>query len=110
MAGTFVLMMVGWLFFRETNPDYLLGFLRLSPRARAPGPKREFGLHLFVLAATWSLPLMVNDLWALAPGALDAVQAVDRGALGRPDARRRSGHGGRHAGGLDARAAEPGDI
>ena len=64
-AGTFVLMMGGWLFFRETNADYLLAFLHLSPRASTP-MERAIGIHLFVLAATWSIPLVLNDLWALA--------------------------------------------
>jgi alginate O-acetyltransferase complex protein AlgI len=65
VAGTFVLVMGGWLFFRETNADYLMAFLNLRPSASLP-LEREFGLHLFMLAATWSLPLFVNDLWTLA--------------------------------------------
>jgi alginate O-acetyltransferase complex protein AlgI len=65
IAGTYVLMVGGWLFFRETNPDYLMAFLSLRPHASTPR-EREFGIHLFVLAATWSLPLVANDIWALA--------------------------------------------
>jgi alginate O-acetyltransferase complex protein AlgI len=64
IAGTFVLMMGGWLFFRETNADYLRTFLTLGPGTSTPA-EREFGWHLFVLAATWSLPLFLNDIWAL---------------------------------------------
>ena len=64
IAGTFMLMMGGWLFFRETNADYLMGFLSVRPWASTP-MERELGIHLFVLAATWSLPLIVNDLWVL---------------------------------------------
>jgi alginate O-acetyltransferase complex protein AlgI len=64
VAGTFVLMMGGWLFFRETNADYLMAFLHLRPSASLP-EERELGMHLFVLAATWSLPLFAHDLWTL---------------------------------------------
>ncbi len=64
VAGTFVAMMAGWLLFRETNPHYLMAFLHLSPRASTPLEK-QFGVHLLALAATWSLPLAVNDLWVL---------------------------------------------
>lgn len=64
VAGTFVLTMGGWLFFRETNPDYLMAYLHLRPRASSPA-EREFGIHLFVLALTWAIPLVVNDIWTL---------------------------------------------
>jgi len=64
IAGTFVLMVAGWVFFRETDAGYLMAFLSLRPQASTP-EEREFGLHLLVLAATWSLPLVLNDLWVL---------------------------------------------
>ncbi len=57
-------MVGGWLFFRETNPHYLMGSLHLSPRASTP-VERALGIHLFVLGATWAIPLFVNDLWTL---------------------------------------------
>jgi alginate O-acetyltransferase complex protein AlgI len=65
VALTWVFMMGGWLFFRETNPEFLAHFLNLGPAASVEG-EAAVGLHLFVLAATWGLPLFVDDLWALA--------------------------------------------
>jgi alginate O-acetyltransferase complex protein AlgI len=65
IALTFTATMAGWLFFRETNPDFLGHFLRLSPATTMEG-EAAVGLHFFVLAATWSLPIFVHDLWALA--------------------------------------------
>jgi D-alanyl-lipoteichoic acid acyltransferase DltB (MBOAT superfamily) len=64
IALTFVFMMGGWLFFRETDPDYLFRFLTLSPFDTDP-VEREFALYLFVTAATWAIPLMLDDLAAL---------------------------------------------
>jgi D-alanyl-lipoteichoic acid acyltransferase DltB (MBOAT superfamily) len=64
VAGTFVLTMGGWLFFRETNPDYLMAFLHLRPRG-STALERELGIHLFVLALTWAIPLIINDIWTL---------------------------------------------
>jgi alginate O-acetyltransferase complex protein AlgI len=65
IALTWVLMMAGWLFFRETNAEFLAHFLNLGPWSSVEG-EAAVGLHLFVLAATWGLPLFVDDLWALA--------------------------------------------
>ena len=65
VALTFTAMMAGWLFFRETDADFLGHFLRLSPSTTMQG-EAAVGLHFFVLAATWSLPLFLHDLWALA--------------------------------------------
>ena len=65
VALTWVAVMAGWLLFRETNPDFLGHFLRLSPASSMEG-EAAIGLHFFMLAATWSLPLFVHDLWALA--------------------------------------------
>ena len=80
VALTWVVMMAGWLFFRETNADFLGHFLRLSPSSSMEG-EAAIGLHFFMLAATWSLPLFVHDLWALARerGVL-AVSWIDRGS------------------------------
>ena len=55
---------VGWLFFRETNPDFLRRWLVLSP-AESSVMERQVGVYLFVMAATWGLPLFLDDLWAL---------------------------------------------
>jgi alginate O-acetyltransferase complex protein AlgI len=64
VALTFLLMMAGWLFFRETNPDYLFRFLRLSPFDSTP-EEREIARYLLMSVLVWTLPLVVNDLWAL---------------------------------------------
>jgi len=55
---------VGWLFFRETNPDFLRRWLVLSP-AESTVLERQVGVYLFVLAGTWGVPLFVDDIWAL---------------------------------------------
>ena len=64
IALTLPLMMGGWLFFRETNPQFLFRFLTLSPFESTPR-EREIALYLFVSALTWSLPLIVDDGLAL---------------------------------------------
>ncbi|MGE0814092.1 MAG: MBOAT family protein [Vicinamibacterales bacterium] len=65
IALTWIAMMAGWLFFRETNAEFLGHFVRLTPFTTMED-EAAIGLHLFALAATWSLPLFVHDLWALA--------------------------------------------
>jgi D-alanyl-lipoteichoic acid acyltransferase DltB (MBOAT superfamily) len=55
---------VGWLFFRETNPDFLRRWFVLTP-AESTLIERQVGVYLFVLAATWGVPLFADDLWAL---------------------------------------------
>ena len=64
IALTVTAALVGWLFFRETNPDFLRRWLLLSP-AESTVMERQVGAYLFVLAATWGLPLFLDDLWAL---------------------------------------------
>jgi alginate O-acetyltransferase complex protein AlgI len=61
---TFVLMMGGWLFFRETNPTYLFRFLQLSPFDSTP-QEREIALYLLMSVGAWTIPLVVDDLAAL---------------------------------------------
>jgi hypothetical protein len=59
-----VFMMAGWVFFRETNPTFLFRFLTLSP-FDSTSRERELAIYLFVMAVTWSLPLVIDDLMAL---------------------------------------------
>jgi D-alanyl-lipoteichoic acid acyltransferase DltB (MBOAT superfamily) len=61
---TFTLMMAGWLFFRETNPQFLFRFLTLVPWETTPH-EREIALYLLVTTLTWSIPLILDDLVAL---------------------------------------------
>ncbi|MFN2447020.1 MAG: MBOAT family protein [Vicinamibacterales bacterium] len=65
IALTFTLMMAGWLFFRETDADFLLRHVRLSP-FDSTSSERAIGLYLFALAATWAVPLVIDDVWAAA--------------------------------------------
>jgi D-alanyl-lipoteichoic acid acyltransferase DltB (MBOAT superfamily) len=64
IALTFVLMMGGWLFFRETNPQFLFRFLTLVPWETTPH-EREIAFYLFVSTMTWSIPLLLDDAMAL---------------------------------------------
>jgi D-alanyl-lipoteichoic acid acyltransferase DltB (MBOAT superfamily) len=64
IALTVTAAFVGWLFFRETNPDFLRRWLLLSA-AGSSVMERQVGVYLFVLAATWGLPLFLDDIWAL---------------------------------------------
>jgi alginate O-acetyltransferase complex protein AlgI len=64
IAATFVLMMAGWLLFRETNATFLLRDLTVSPFT-STAQERAIAFYLFVTAATWALPLMIDDAFAL---------------------------------------------
>jgi hypothetical protein len=64
IALTVTAAFVGWLFFRETNPDFLRRWLLLSP-AESTVMERQVGIYLLVLAATWGVPLFLDDVWAL---------------------------------------------
>ena len=62
IAGMFLLVMVGWLCFRETDLSQLVRHLTLSPfEATALG--RRAGGYLFILAAIYSIPLWVQSAW-----------------------------------------------
>jgi alginate O-acetyltransferase complex protein AlgI len=63
VAGMFVLTLVGWLLFRETDLSAIGRDLRLSPFA-APDLDRRAALYLFVLTLVYSLPLWIHSLWA----------------------------------------------
>jgi D-alanyl-lipoteichoic acid acyltransferase DltB (MBOAT superfamily) len=65
IALTVTAMFAGWLLFRETNPDFLRRWFLLAPSQSTP-MEREIGVYLLVLAATWSVPLFLDDLIALA--------------------------------------------
>lgn len=63
IAGMFVLSLVGWLIFRETELAHLWRDLRLTP-STSTALGREAGLYLFLLAGLYSVPLWIHDLWA----------------------------------------------
>ena len=75
IAGMFFLTLIGWLIFRETELDHLWRDLRLTP-ASSTELGRSTGIYLFLLAALYSLPLWVQDLWAEA-GGRNLAAAVD---------------------------------
>jgi len=75
VAGMFVLTLIGWLIFRETELDHLWRDLRLTP-ATSTELGRSTGIYLFLLAALYSLPLWIQDIWAEAGGP-NLVAAVD---------------------------------
>jgi alginate O-acetyltransferase complex protein AlgI len=62
IAGMFVLTLIGWLFFRETELDAIVRDLRLSPFA-ASAEELQIGVYLFLLAFVYSLPLWVQGIW-----------------------------------------------
>jgi alginate O-acetyltransferase complex protein AlgI len=63
IVGMFILTLVGWLIFRETEAAQLARHLQLSPfDTTALG--RSAGLYLFLLVFIYSIPLWVHDLWA----------------------------------------------
>ena len=61
-AGMFVLTLIGWLLFRETELAAIVRDLTLSPFAAAPLENRA-GLYLFLLTLAYSLPLWIQSLW-----------------------------------------------
>jgi alginate O-acetyltransferase complex protein AlgI len=75
IAGMFILTLVGWLIFRETDLGQLWRDLRLSPMA-STALGRDAGLYLFLLTALYSLPLWIHDVWAEFGGP-SLVAAVD---------------------------------
>jgi alginate O-acetyltransferase complex protein AlgI len=62
IAGMFVLTLVGWLLFRETELAAIVRDLRLSPFAASAEDQRT-GLYLFLLAFLYSVPLWVQSIW-----------------------------------------------
>jgi hypothetical protein len=82
IAGMFLLTNIGWLLFRETDLAQLVRHLSLSPfEATVLG--RQTGIYLFSLAALYSVPLMIQSLWAEFGGP-NLVAAMTR-EEGRPD-------------------------
>ncbi len=61
-AGMFVLTLIGWLLFRETELAAILRDLQLRPSA-ASELDNKTGLYLFVLALIYSLPLWAQSIW-----------------------------------------------
>lgn len=62
IAGMFVLTMIGWLLFRETELSAIGRALTLSPFAGST-IDRQSALYLFLLALVYSLPLWIHSIW-----------------------------------------------
>ena len=62
IAGTFILVLFGWLLFRETDSAYLWHYVTLSP-FDSTGAERLMAAYLFVFAAIYALPLAVHAWW-----------------------------------------------
>jgi alginate O-acetyltransferase complex protein AlgI len=62
-AGMFVLTLIGWLLFRETELSAIVRDLRLVPWHSTPF-ERQAGLYLFLLAFGYSVPLWAQSVWA----------------------------------------------
>jgi len=62
IAGTFVLVLFGWLLFRETDSAYLWHYLTLSPFG-STADERLMGAYLFALSAIYAVPLVVHMWW-----------------------------------------------
>ena len=58
----FVLTLVGWLLFRETELSAIVRDLRLVPWHSTP-QDRQIGLYLFLLAFGYSIPLWAQSIW-----------------------------------------------
>jgi D-alanyl-lipoteichoic acid acyltransferase DltB (MBOAT superfamily) len=58
----FVLTLIGWLLFRETQLSAIVRDLRLAPWHSTPFD-RQAGLYLFLLAFGYSIPLWAQSLW-----------------------------------------------
>lgn len=64
VVGMFLLTMVGWLMFRETNIEMLLRDLSLTPW-ETTRVDRQIGLYLFLPTLIYSLPLWIESLWSV---------------------------------------------
>ena len=62
VPAMFVLTLIGWLLFRETELSAIVRDLQLSPFDSTP-LDRQAGLYLFLLAFGYSIPLWVQSIW-----------------------------------------------
>ena len=62
IPAMFVLTLIGWLLFRETELSAIVRDLKLSPFDSTPF-ERQAGLYLFLLAFGYSIPLWVQSVW-----------------------------------------------
>jgi alginate O-acetyltransferase complex protein AlgI len=58
----FLVSLGGWLLFRETQLSAIVRDLRLAPWNSSPF-ERQAGLHLFLLAFGYSIPLWTQSIW-----------------------------------------------
>ena len=78
IPAMFVLTLVGWLLFRETELSAIVRDLRLAPWNSSPF-ERQAGLYLFLLAFGYSIPLWTQSIWAELHRGLTPPDADRRG-------------------------------
>jgi hypothetical protein len=62
VLGTFVLVLIGWLMFRETDTAALWRALTLTP-LDVPEADWRIGGYLALLALVYALPLWIDSVW-----------------------------------------------
>ena len=80
IAGMFVLTIVGWLLFRETELAAIVRDLTLSPFGVSE-LDRQTGLYLFLLAFVYSMPLWMQSVWVEAATRRRGRHRLERAAL-----------------------------
>ncbi len=66
IAILFVLTCIGWLLFRETNPEYLAKFLTLDPRT-VNWADFQTAFFLLILTTIYALPMLIYDVLCRLP-------------------------------------------
>ena len=64
VAGMFLLTLIGWLMFRETDIHMLLRDLSLTPWD-STRVDRQIGTYLFLPTLVYSLPLWIESVWSV---------------------------------------------
>ena len=61
-VGTYLLVHLGWLMFRETDIHFLIRDLTLTP-ARSSALDRRTGAYLLLMTMVYALPLVLHAVW-----------------------------------------------
>jgi alginate O-acetyltransferase complex protein AlgI len=82
ILGTFVLIHIGWLLFREGNLQHLAHLATLSP-FRVTSEQWQVALYLFLLTFTYSIPIWLHAAWTEFGRPLGFMQSPRLSLLGR---------------------------